>query len=172
MQAPVRDQERAVLTVSKSLREYFQNVMQSSGLDGFIHAASTTNRPQILGHLHNFVMEQLHQDPPTAEGRCVAQGPLSELHPALTAVVMTIKTPGDGSCMFHAVSIAICGTTVLSTTLRVLSALYLASSQKRLQELGVEQAAMAAGVGGVVENVSYLPLTHIRLETVCNYCID
>ena len=62
-------------------------------------------------------------------------------------------TPGEWSCLFHAISIAVCGTTALTPGLRTLSALLLAKTAGHLQKCGTESKAMAAGEGDLIQNV-------------------
>ena len=126
-----------IVQAGTRLWKYFQEIMYSSGLEGFTDAIR--NKPRLLPDLHNVVMQNMQGDSPTAEGRRIDPGHRKKLHPAMTTVCLPIMTPGDGSCLFHAISIAICGTTALTPVLRVLSAIYLAHMRGSLFKLALKE---------------------------------
>ena len=134
------------------MRDYFQNVLLSNGLKGFRKAVQ--HRPQMLVQVYGVILQQLKQAPVLAAGHPVAEAQMKELHPAMLPHCLLISTPGDGSCLFHAVSISICGTRALTPALHVLSAVFLAHLEAQLQELGVEETACAAGIEPIADYVS------------------
>ena len=105
--------------------------------------------PADLGLMCSNIHRLLCEPSPASKSHQIAHGPQRELHPALLEVIAPVVTPGDGSCLFHAISIAVCGMTALTQGLCTLSALLLAKTAGH-QKCGAESKAMAAGEGDVI----------------------
>ena len=117
-----RNDMDGIVQAGTRLRKYFQEIMLSSGLEAFMNAIH--NKPQVLPDLLEVVMQNMQRDSPTADSRRIDPGQRKKLHPAMTTACLSVITPGDVSCLFHAISMAICGTTALTHVLCVLSAIY------------------------------------------------
>lgn len=120
-------------------------------MDSVLGALETP--PKNLSLMCSVIYRYVNEESPTSLCCTPADYLVEQIHPAMRHIVTPVVTPADGSCLFHAVSITVCGTTALTYGLRVLSALLLAQNSRHLQECGAERQAIAAGDGSVEDNV-------------------